>query len=169
MTLTKAKLHSLSTFSRSVPIHLPSYSEAASHLHSRLSDPLFVVDFFASSSALCSPPAPSRRLVAVNVTHNRLQNTFHECLLNDHLCAHHRLDVPSKRWESLLSLFQLACDIDSLLRPRRDCVYGVGVDCSVALSGASVRGNPVDEKSVQVSVVHFAARDRSTVTLSEHS
>src|SRR5260221_14197343 len=79
---------------------------------------------------------------------------IHERLLNDHLCAHHRLDVPSKWWERLLSLFQLARDIDLLLRPRRVREFTRGVlNCRVALSVASVRVNPVDEKSVQVSVV----------------
>jgi len=37
------------------------------------------------------------------------------------------------------------------------------LNCSVVFSGASVRVNPVDEKSVQVSVVRFAARDCNTV------
>ena len=36
------------------------------------------------------------------------------------------------------------------------------LNCSVTLSGASVRVNPVDEKSVHVSVVRFAARDCNT-------
>jgi len=53
---------------------------------------------------------------------------IHECLLNDHLCAHHRLDVPSKWWERLLSLFQLARDIGLLLRPRRDRVRKGGAE-----------------------------------------
>ncbi len=36
-------------------------------------------------------------------------------------------------------------------------------NCSVALSGTSVRVNPVDEKSVQVGVIRFAARDCKTI------
>jgi len=37
------------------------------------------------------------------------------------------------------------------------------LNCSVVLSGSSVRVDPVDEKSVKVSVVRFAARDCNTV------
>ncbi len=44
---------------------------------------------------------------------------IHERLLNDHLCGHHRLGVPSKWWETSES-FQLVRDIGLLLRRRRD-------------------------------------------------
>jgi hypothetical protein len=48
---------------------------------------------------------------------------IHERLFNDHLWAHHGLDVPSKRWERLLSLFQFAREIGLLLRPRRNRIH----------------------------------------------
>jgi len=37
------------------------------------------------------------------------------------------------------------------------------LNCSVVLSGVTVRVKPVEEKSVQVSVVRLAARDCNTV------
>ena len=49
-------------------------------------------------------------------------------LLNDRLCAYYRLGVPSKRWERLLCLFQLASDIGLLLQPRRGRIYKEGVE-----------------------------------------
>src|SRR5260221_14589826 len=71
---------------------------------------------------------------------------IHECPLNDHLCAHHRLDVPSKWWERLLGLFNLRV-ISACCSSQDKIEFTRGVlNCSVTLSGASVRVNLVDEK-----------------------
>jgi len=88
---------------------------------------------------------------------------IHERLLNDHLCAHHRLGVPSKWWERLLCLFNLRV-ISARCSGQDGIEFTRGVlNCSVVLNGASVRVNPMDEKSVQVYVVRFAAHDCNTV------
>jgi len=57
---------------------------------------------------------------------------------------------------------QLMDDTGLRLRPRWDRIHGGALISGDELRGASVRVNPVYEKSVQVSIVHFAAPDCDT-------